>query len=189
MSIRTTALPINDIRDDLAQALQTGNRVVIQAPTGAGKSTQIPQMILDGAWVPEDQQIVVLQPRRLAARVLAQRVAEERQTQLGTEVGYHIRFDRVFGKHTRIKFVTEGILLRMMLDDPELKKIGCLVFDEFHERHLYSDLGIAMATQLQKHRPDLKLIVMSATLDTEALEEYLKPCRTLSVSGRLFPIS
>jgi len=147
-------------------------------------------MLLDSGLIPEGQQIVVLQPRRLAARLLAKRIAYERGTALGGEVGYHIRFDRQVNADTRIKLVTEGVLLRQMLGDPELNDVGAIVFDEFHERHLYSDLGIAMVKQLQENsRPDLKVVVMSATLDTEALADYLAPAETFSVDARAYPLT
>ncbi|MGE9297220.1 MAG: helicase-related protein, partial [Puniceicoccales bacterium] len=184
-------LPIHDIRSALQSALQSKvPRAILQAPTGSGKSTQVPQMLLDAGLIPEDQQIIVLQPRRLAARLLAKRIAHERGTPLGEEVGYHIRFDRKFGPNTRIKLVTEGILLRQMLSEPQLPNVGAIVFDEFHERHLYSDLGIAMVRELQNStRPDLKIIVMSATLDTDALADYLAPAEVLAVDARAYPLT
>lgn len=185
-----TNLPIESIRDDLVRAAVTERRVVLSAPTGSGKSTQVPQMLLDGGCIPDDKKIIVLQPRRLAARLLANRVASERSGQPGGEVGFHIRFERKIGPNTRILFVTEGILLRMMLSDPGLKDIAAIVFDEFHERHLYSDLGIAMARQLQEsERPDLSIVVMSATLDVDALADYLQPCVALKAEGRTYPIT
>ncbi|MDP0494960.1 MAG: ATP-dependent helicase HrpB [Verrucomicrobiota bacterium JB024] len=185
----TTHLPIEALRADLVKALSAGNRAVLAAPTGSGKSTQVPQMLVDEGLVPEGREVIVMQPRRLAARMLARRVADERGAQLGGEVGFHIRFDRVFGAQTRIKFVTEGILLRMMLTDPELKGVGAIVFDEFHERHLHGDLGIALVRRLQETaRPDLLMVVMSATLETAQLSGYLGGCPILEAQGRLFPI-
>ena len=119
---------------------------------------------------------VILQPRRLATRMLAKRVAEERDAQLGAEVGYQIRLDNVSSQQTRILFVTEGILLRQMLANPRLEGVSTLIFDEFHERHLYSDISLARALDLQESlRPDLKIVVMSATLDGAQLERYLAP--------------
>ncbi len=184
-------LPIHSIAVELKNALSGSlPRAILQAPTGSGKSTQAPQIILDSGLIPSGQQVVVLQPRRLAARLLAKRIAHERDGKLGDEVGYHIRFDRQFGAHTRIKLVTEGILLRQMLSEPTLPNVGAVVFDEFHERHLYSDLGIAMVKQLQETvRPDLKIIVMSATLDTESLAEYLAPAEVLTVDTRTYPLT
>lgn len=182
-------LPIFRIRENLLQACACARRIVLQAPTGSGKSTQVPQMLLDGGVLAEGQKIVVLQPRRLPTRMLAARIAAERGQNLGEEVGYQIRFDRVESARTRIKFVTEGLLLRQMLGDPQLRDVGVLVFDEFHERHLDSDLALAMARRLQETtRPDLRIVVMSATLDTDALVQWLDGCAVLSVEGRLFPI-
>lgn len=182
-------LPIEELRQPLAAALRGSNRLILQAPTGSGKSTQIPQMLRDEKCVPDDQLILILQPRRLAARMLASRVAAERGASLGGEVGYHIRLDRKAGPQTRILFVTEGILLRQLLNDPRLSHVGAILFDEFHERHLYGDISLARALDLQeKLRPDLKIIVMSATLDNAALGPYLAPCETLSSEGRTFPV-
>ncbi|MDR1817493.1 MAG: DEAD/DEAH box helicase [Puniceicoccales bacterium] len=173
-ALRRANLPIFNIREELREAAKRTRRVVLQAPTGSGKSTQIPQFLLDDGVVPAGQKIVVLQPRRLATRMLAARIARERGQQLGGEVGYQIRFDRVESPATRIKFVTEGLLLRQMLSDPRLEGVGALVFDEFHERHLDSDLALARARQLQEStRPDLLIVVMSATLDTEGLMRWL----------------
>jgi ATP-dependent helicase HrpB len=181
-------LPIYEIEPALEDAARAGNRIIVQAPTGSGKSTQVPQILLDRQ-LAGGGQIVVLQPRRLATRMLARRVAQERRVELGKEVGYHIRLDQVCGALTRIKFVTEGVLLRYMLDDEALEGIGCLVFDEFHERHLYSDITLGRALELQKtQRPDLKIVVMSATLDTELTQKYLEPCRVLQSAGQTFPV-
>lgn len=184
------ALPIEQIRSPLVSKAKDCNRIILHAPTGSGKSTQVPQMLLDEGLVPEGKTIIVLQPRRLAARMLAKRVAHERGVRLGDEVGFHIRFDRVFSEATRILFVTEGILMRKMLNDPELSDVGAIVFDEFHERHLYTDLGLALVKRLQNEkRSDLLAVVMSATLDAEGLEAWLAPCQTLATEGRTYPIS
>src|SRR5439155_9216121 len=130
-------------------------------------------------------QVVILQPRRLAARLLGSRVAQEMGVDLGREVGYQVRFENVVTAATRIKFETEGILLRQLLQDPALSGIQALIFDEFHERHLYGDITLARALDTQeKKRPDLLIIVMSATLDSGALEKYLAPCVVLSSEGR-----
>jgi ATP-dependent helicase HrpB len=182
-------LPIYELEDALVAYLQKHSRVILQAPTGSGKSTQVPQMLLDHGLL-GDGEVVVLQPRRLATRMLAARVAEERDVKLGDEVGYQIRFDKVTSEKTRIRFVTEGVLLRQMLNDPALRSVSAILFDEFHERHLYGDITLARALQLQgAQRPDLKLVVMSATLDAGQLEEYLQPCITLESSGRAFPVT
>ena len=187
--VKSADLPIFKIREPLKAACARMRRIVLQAPTGSGKSTQIPQMLVDDGLVPAGSQVVVLQPRRLPTRMLAARIAHERGGKPGDEVGYQIRFDRVESEATRIKFVTEGLLLRQMMGDPTLKGVGALVFDEFHERNINSDLALAMARRIQETtRPDLLLVVMSATLDTESLSGWLSPCETLSVEGRLFPI-
>ncbi len=182
------SLPIYDLDEEIIAALRGGNRLILQAPTGSGKSTQVPQILLDGGILGRGR-CVILQPRRLAARMLAKRVAEEREVQLGGEVGYQIRLDNVSSAQTRILFVTEGILLRQMLADPSLAGISAIVFDEFHERHLYGDISLARALDLQESsRPDLRIVVMSATLDGEQFRDYLAPCETLSSEGRTFPV-
>jgi ATP-dependent helicase HrpB len=133
--------------------------------------------------------VAVLQPRRLPARLLAARVASELGTGLGQAVGYQIRFENVTSAETRVRFVTEGVLLRQMVVDPDLRGVSTVIFDEFHERHLFGDISLAQALELQEQRrPDLKIIVMSATLDAAALEEYLKPCVVLESLGRTFPV-
>ena len=182
------ALPIYDLDEEIIASLRRGNRLILQAPTGSGKSTQVPQILLDGGLLGAGR-CVILQPRRLAARMLATRVASERSVRLGGEVGYQIRLDNVSSKETKILFVTEGILLRQMLADPQLRGISTLVFDEFHERHLYGDITLARALDLQDTvRPDLKIIVMSATLNGAELQEYLAPAETLTSEGRMFPV-
>ena len=179
-------LPIYELRDELIAALKTDSRLIIEAPTGSGKSTQVPQMLLDSGLCNGD--IVVLQPRRIAARMLARRVAHERGGETGGEVGYQVRFENCISDKTRIRYVTEGILLRQILSDPELRGVSAVIFDEFHERHLYGDITLARALHLQKTRPDLKIIVMSATLDAAPLRDYLAPCRELKSEGRMFPV-
>lgn len=181
-------LPIHAIRQELAAALRRSRRIVLTAPTGSGKSTQIPQMLLDLGALGSGK-AVVLQPRRLATRLLAKRVAEERGTPLGDEVGYQIRLESVCGPRTRIHFETEGILLRQMLSQPGLPDVAAILFDEFHERHVYGDVTLAQALRLQQTaRPDLLLIVMSATLDTRHLLSYLEPCVHLHSDGRTHPV-
>ncbi len=182
-------LPIYELEAALRAAAKPGARLVLQAPTGSGKSTQIPQMLLDHGALGERGEVTVLQPRRLATRMLATRVARERGVRLGEEVGFQIRFEKATSAKTRIRFVTEGVLLRQMLADPELRGVSALVFDEFHERHLYGDITLARALELQAtRRPDLLVLVMSATLETAALESYLAPCTTLQSEGRTFPV-
>ena len=177
-----SSLPIWQIHSQVVDTLRSGNRLVLVAPTGSGKTTQVPQMLLDAGLAenlqsssaPRPKKIVVLQPRRVAARTVAARVAWERGVRLGAEVGYQIRFDDQTSLGTRICYVTEGILLRWLQDDRTLAEVGIILFDEFHERNLLSDVALAMVKQLQLiRRPDLKMVVMSATLDAEPVAEYL----------------
>ncbi|PWU12388.1 MAG: hypothetical protein C5B50_21550, partial [Verrucomicrobia bacterium] len=179
--MRPSSLPIREIHSQIVECLRGGNRLVLVAPTGSGKTTQVPQMVLD-AGLAADKKIVVLQPRRVAARTVAARVAWERGCKLGAEVGYQIRFDDQTSLGTRISYVTEGILLRWLQDDRVLSEVGVVLFDEFHERNLLSDVALALVKNLQEtSRPDLKLAVMSATLDAEPVAEYL---RGSGVEGR-----
>ena len=186
-SVDPKKLPIYELRAELETALGEGNRVIVEAPTGSGKSTQVPQMVLDSG-VAGPGEVVVLQPRRLAARMLARRVAQERGEPLGGEVGYQVRMESRVSDRTQIRYVTEGILLRQFLSDPDLRGVSTIVFDEFHERHIYGDITLARALALQQSRPDLKIVVMSATLDAGPLREYLAPCRELKSQGRTFPV-
>ena len=194
MTMASEKLPIYGLQEELRRAMASaasgvGARLVIEAPTGSGKSTQIPRMLVNDGLVPQGQ-VVVLQPRRIAARMLARRVAQEQGSRLGEEVGYQVRFERAVSARTRIRFVTEGILLRELLHDPRLGGIAAIVFDEFHERHLYGDITLARALEVQRtKRPDLSLIVMSATLDAGRLETYLAPCTVLKSEGRTFPVA
>ena len=184
----STALPIWKIHADILRTLHVGNRLVLVAPTGSGKTTQVPQMLLD-AGIAGDKMIVVLQPRRVAARTVATRVAWERGGTLGAEVGYQIRFDDHTSVGTRICFVTEGILLRWLQDDRTLANVGAVVFDEFHERNLLSDVALALVKHLQHtQRPDLAMVVMSATLDAEPVAAYLEQCPILISEGQSFPV-
>ncbi|MDE0837844.1 MAG: ATP-dependent helicase HrpB [Kiritimatiellae bacterium] len=181
-------LPIFSVQAQICEALQSKNRLVLHAPTGSGKSTQVPQMLLDDG-LAGDGQIVVLQPRRVAARFLARFVAQQRLVDLGGEVGYQVRFDSKSSAATRIKFETDGILLRQSLLDPDLSHVSVVVFDEFHERHLYGDVLLSRVKLLQETtRPDLKIVVMSATLESDALASYLSPCPIVETAGRTYPV-
>lgn len=180
-------LPVYEVAEAILEGLEAFGALVLSAPTGSGKSTQVPQLLIDRAGIKGE--VVVLQPRRLAARLLAHRVAAERGVEVGGEVGYQIRFENRVSARTRIRFVTEAILLRQLLEDPRLPGVGAIVFDEFHERHLTSDLSLACALQAcRKERPDLKLVVMSATLEIDQLEGFLAPCARVQASGRLYPV-
>jgi ATP-dependent helicase HrpB len=182
-------LPIFEIEQPLLETLTTQKRVVLTAPTGSGKSTQVPQMLLDGDLLRVGQ-VMVLQPRRLPTRMLAAWVAQVRNARLGGEVGYQMRLDNVTSPATRICYVTEGVLLRRMLSDSNLKGVSAIVFDEFHERHLYGDITLARALEIQEStRPDLIILVMSATLDVAMVQKYLHPCALLSSQGRAHPVA
>jgi ATP-dependent helicase HrpB len=182
------ALPIDSLRSALGAALREHARVVVRAPTGSGKSTRVPGFLIDDRVV--RGQVIVLQPRRLAARMLARRVAAERGSALGAEVGYRVRFDVRAGPDTRLVYETDGILLRQIIQEPDLPGIGAVIFDEFHERHAVSDVLLPLILRLQNtRRPDLKAVVMSATLDSGRLCDYLAPCESLSCEGRTYPVS
>ncbi|MEN9572764.1 MAG: hypothetical protein RL514_619 [Verrucomicrobiota bacterium] len=194
-------LPIWQLHGQIVDTLRNGNRLVLVAPTGSGKTTQVPQMLADSALGsefgvpsspsasgsdnpelktqnPKPFRIVILQPRRVAARTVAARVAWERGCKLGQEVGYQIRFDDRLGEATRICFVTEGVLLRWLQDDQSLSDVAAVLFDEFHERNLLSDVALALVKRLQQTaRPDLRIVVMSATLDAEPVAKYLGQVR------------
>jgi ATP-dependent helicase HrpB len=180
-------LPIDAIMPELLGNLREQPSAVVRAPTGAGKTTRVPPALLD-AQVAKGR-IVVLEPRRLAARAAARRMAQERGQRLGDDVGYHVRFDRQVGPRTRIIVMTPGILLRMLQDDPFLEAVGVVVFDEFHERALDNDLALGMARLLQTTvRPELRLVVMSATLATDAVSAYLGNCPIVTSEGRMYPV-
>jgi ATP-dependent helicase HrpB len=182
------SLPIWHIHPQIVDALTQGSRLVLVAPTGSGKTTQTPQMLWD-AGIAGDKMIIVLQPRRVAARSVAARVAWERKVKLGAEVGYQIRFEDRTSIGTKICFVTEGILLRWLQDDPNLSDVGVVLFDEFHERNLLSDVALGLVKDLQQsRRPDLKMMVMSATLEAEPVAKYLDDCPILVSEGRQYSV-
>src|SRR5947199_210593 len=187
--MRKPDLPIFEIERPLLKTLTTQKRLVLTAPTGSGKSTQVPQMLLDSGLL-RNGQVTVLQPRRLPTRMLAAWVAQARDVRLGGEVGYQMRLDNVTSPATRIRYVTEGVLLRQMLADHDLKGVSAIVFDEFHERHLYGDITLARALQIQEStRSDLIILVMSAILDVVTVQKYLDPCAVLSSQGRTYPVA
>jgi ATP-dependent helicase HrpB len=181
------SLPIWQVHEPILKAMREGNRLVLVAPTGSGKTTQVPQMLLDSGLF--QGRIVVLQPRRVAARTVAARVAWERQVILGAEVGYQIRLDDRTSLGTRICYITEGILLRWLQDDAGLEGIDAILFDEFHERNLLSDVALALTKRLQETgRQNLRLIVMSATLEAEPVAKYLGDCPVIISEGKSFPV-
>lgn len=179
--------PISGLLPEIRASLAAHQRLVLEAPPGAGKTTQVPLALLDAEWR-GDKKIVMLEPRRVAARAAAGFMAKQLGEAVGETVGYRIRFENRVGTKTRIEVVTEGILTRMLQDDPMLEGVGALLFDEFHERHLAGDLGLALALDVQASvRPDLRIVVMSATLDGERLAQFLDAPR-LSSAGRGFPV-
>src|SRR5688500_18746210 len=157
-------LPIYEIRGEVLRVLGAGNRLVLSAPTGSGKTTQVPKFLMELGL--EQKGVVVLQPRRIAARMVARRVAEEMGVELGGIVGYQTRHDSRVSAKTVLRFMTEGLFLRLLQSDASLRGIGAVVLDEFHERNLATDVAAALVKQLQEtKRPDLRVVVMSATLD------------------------
>lgn len=183
-----TDFPIDPLLPQIRASLADHPRLVLEAPPGAGKTTQVPPALLDAPWL-AGRKIVMLEPRRVAARAAAHFMARQRGEDVGGTVGYRIRFENRVSAQTRIEVVTEGILTRMLQDDPMLESVGALLFDEFHERHLSADLGLALALDVQAGlREDLRIVVMSATLDGERLAAFLDAPR-LSSAGRSYPVS
>lgn len=189
-AVTTTALsafPIAPLLPEIVASLAMHPRLVLEAPPGAGKTTQVPLALLEAAWL-AGRKIVMLEPRRVAARSAATFMAGQLGDEVGGTVGYRIRFEQRISARTRIEVVTEGILTRMLQDDPELCDVGALLFDEFHERHLAGDLGLALARDVQAGlREDLRLVVMSATLDGARIAQWLDAPR-LSSAGRSYPV-
>ncbi|MGL4717853.1 MAG: DEAD/DEAH box helicase, partial [Kluyvera intermedia] len=180
-------LPVASILPELLLALRQSPQVLLNAPTGAGKSTWLPLQILrDGAI---EGRILLLEPRRLAARNVAQRLAELLGEKPGETVGYRMRAETCVGADTRLEVVTEGILTRMIQHDPELSGVGLVILDEFHERSLQADLALALLLDVQQGlRDDLKLLIMSATLDNDKLQRLLPQAPTIISEGRAFPV-
>lgn len=181
------ALPIDALLPDVVERLRSVPSLVIEAPPGAGKTTRVPPSILD-AGLAGVGQVLVLEPRRIAARMAARRVAEERGEAVGETVGYQVRFEDVSSARTRLRFLTEGVLTRRLLTDPNLAGVGCVVLDEFHERHLQADVALALLRRVQRAtRPDLKVVAMSATLDAAPVAAYLG-CEALRSEGGRFEV-
>jgi ATP-dependent helicase HrpB len=182
------SLPIDSLLPEIVESLRETPRLVIEAPPGAGKTTRIPPALLD-AGLAADGEILILEPRRIAARLAARQVANERGESPGETVGYEVRFEKASGARTRLKYVTEGILMRRLLSDPQLKGVSVVILDEFHERHLEADLALALLKRLQRRsRPDLRLIAMSATLNADPIARFLGDCRVLRSAGRRFEV-
>ncbi len=181
-------LPIFEHLESIRESLLRHNRLILQAPPGAGKTTAVPLSLLDEPWL-ENKQIIMLEPRRIAARTAASRMAQMLGESLGKRVGYQIRSEKKLSSHTKIVVVTEGILTRRLQNDPSLENIALIIFDEFHERHLHSDISLAFSLQSQEIlRDDLKILVMSATLDTASLHTLLDHPPILTSKGASFPV-
>src|SRR5579872_1829544 len=183
-----TPLPIDAVLDDLSRALEAHNAAVLVAPPGAGKTTRVPLALLDAPWT-KGKKIIVLEPRRIAARASADRMAKTLGERAGETVGYRVRFGSKISRTTRIEVVTEGIFSRQILDDPELNGVAAVLFDEFHERSLDADMGLALARDAQLGlREDLRLLVMSATLDGARVAKLLGEAPVVESEGRAFPV-
>ena len=183
-----TSLPIDAVLDDLAGTLQAANAAVLVAPPGAGKTTRVPLALLDAPWL-QGKKIIMLEPRRIAARASAERMAKTLGERTGETVGYRVRFGSKVSRNTRIEVVTEGIFARQILDDPELSGVGAVLFDEFHERSLDADLGLALARDAQTGlREDLRILVMSATIDGARIAKLLGDAPVVASEGRAFPV-
>src|SRR4051812_24052603 len=184
-------LPIDSRLPKLVASVREHRTIVVVAPPGAGKTTRVPVALHNaGLLAPEHPALVLLQPRRVAARAAAERIAAENGWTLGREVGYQVRFERRIGPDTRIRVVTEGILNRQLTADPFLEGVGAVVLDEFHERSLHTDLALALLREVREAvRDDLILVVMSATMDADPVAGFLGGCPVLRVEGRTFPVA
>jgi len=181
-------LPITQVIPDVREKLQHHNRLVLQAPPGAGKTTALPLALLDAPWL-EGKKIIMLEPRRLAVRTAATRMAEMLGEKVGKRIGYQVKMDSVQSERTRLLIVTEGILTRKLQHDPALEDVALIIFDEFHERSLHADLSLALSLESQTIlRDDLKILVMSATLNTDAISKLLNNAPVIESQGRSYPV-
>src|SRR3954468_12663821 len=186
---REIALPVDEILPELRTVLRARNVAVLQAPPGAGKTTHVPLALLDEPWLGHGR-ILMLEPRRLATRAAARPLAAMLREPVGATVGFRVRGESRVSSSTRIEVVTEGILTRMILDDPALDAVGIVVFDEFHERSINADLGLALTLQTQALlRRDLRVVVMSATLDGDAVSALLGNAPIVTSVGRSYPVA
>src|ERR1700689_1995778 len=187
-AVDVSPLPIDAALPDLTAALRGNNAAVLVAPPGAGKTTRVPLALLDAPWL-KNKKIIMLEPRRIAARASAERMAQTIGERVGETVGYRVRFGSKVSRATKIEVVTEGIFSRQILDDPELTGVAAVLFDEFHERSLDADLGLALARDAQGGlREDLRLLVMSATIDGARVAKLLGDAPVISSEGRAFAV-
>src|SRR6476620_5284829 len=183
-----TSLPIDDVLGELTAGLRARPNAVLVAPPGAGKTTRVPLALLDEPWV-DRRKLIILEPRRLAARAAAERMAQTLGEAVGETVGLRVRLGSRISRRTRVEVVTEGVFARMILDDPTLDGIAAVLFDEFHERSLDADLGLALALDAQEGlREDLRLLVMSATLDGARVASLMKDAPVIESAGRAYPV-
>src|SRR6185503_1121354 len=183
-----SALPIDEALPALTAAMRTSSTAVLVAPPGAGKTTRVPLVLADEPWA-RGGKILVLEPRRIAARAAADRMAKTLDERVGDTVGLRVRFGSKVSSKTRIEAVTAGVFTRLILDDPELQGVAAVLFDEFHERSLDADLGLALARDAQQGlREDLKILVMSATIDSARIAALLGNAPVIESQGRAFPV-
>ncbi|MEM9574635.1 MAG: DEAD/DEAH box helicase, partial [Pseudomonadota bacterium] len=181
-------LPVSEVLPALSKSLSNKGSAVLVAPPGAGKTTAVPLALLDQPWLGNNK-IILLQPRRLAARTAARRMASSLGEKVGDRVGYRMRFDTKVSEATKIEIVTEGVFQRMISDDPALDGIGCVIFDEFHERSLDADFGLALVLDVKSAlREDLRVLVMSATLDGAAVADLIGDTDVIESQGRMYPV-
>ncbi|ORY95081.1 hypothetical protein BCR43DRAFT_343081 [Syncephalastrum racemosum] len=191
-------LPVFKLRREMLYLMEKYQTVIIVGQTGSGKTTQIPQYFDEAGWTANGKQIACTQPRRIAATSIAERVSEEMNCKLGHDVGYLIRFEDQTSQRTRIKYMTDGMLFRETMIDPLLSRYSVIMIDEAHERSLYTDILIGVIKKIQKKRPDLRVVISSATLDAEAFFHFFNHNRTrdpvhdtaaiLSLQGRMHPV-
>src|SRR5947199_3026485 len=177
-------LPIDSLLPEIVQCIEVNTISIVRADPGAGKTTRLPPALLKR----EGRKVFVLEPRRLAARLAARRVAEELQSKLGDLVGYQVRWEKTGGDSTRLWYLTEGVLTNRLLSRESLPSGSVVILDEFHERHLETDLALALLRRIQRSRPDLRVVIMSATLDAEDLSNRLGRVPVINVAGRSYPV-